>query len=82
MQNIFRNRNPPLVLLNSFDDAILPSEMQKLYATPNTRKRRSNAFGRTDGNNNNNNDMIKEFTTDEPQRDLSTSTENQLFQQN
>lgn len=79
MQNIFRNRNPPLVLFNSFDDPILPPEMQKLYATPNSRKRRSNAYGRNDEYN----IIIKEFTTDKPQRDVSTtSTQNQLLQQN
>lgn len=81
MQNIFRNRNPPLALLNSFnEDPILPPEMQKLYATPNSRKRRSNAYGRMDGNDNKN--IIKMLATDKPQRDLSTSTQNQLLQQN
>lgn len=79
MQNIFRNRNPPLVLFNSIDDPILPPEMQKLYATPNSRKRRSNAYGQNDDYNN----IINErFTTDKPQRDLSTSTQYQLLQQN
>lgn len=81
---MFRNRNPPLVLLNSFnEEPILPAEMQKLYATPNSRKRRSNMFGRNDGNNNNyNKNIVKMLATDKPQRDLSTSTQNQLLQQN
>lgn len=56
--------------------------MQKLYATPNSRKRRSNAYGRNDGNNNNN--INKMFATDKPQRDLSTpaAQQEQLLQHN
>lgn len=77
MQNIFRSRAPSLVLLNSLDDPILPQEIKKLYATPNSRKRRSNAYGRNDDNH-----MNEKITTDTPQRDLSTLNQNQLLQQN
>lgn len=77
MQNILRNRNPPLVLMNSYDDTILPQEIQKLYATPNSRRRRSNAFhGRNDGTK-----LNGEFSTDKPW-DLSKLTQNQMLQQN
>lgn len=75
---MFRNRASPLVLLHSLDDTIIPQEMKKLYATPNSRKRRSNAYRRRD-------DKIinKKFNAFKPQRDVSTfNNQNQLLQQN
>lgn len=76
MQNIIRNRNPPLVLLNSYDDTILPQEIPKLYATPNSRNRRLNAYARNDGTN-----LNSEFAMDKP-RDLSAVQQNQMLPQN
>lgn len=77
LQNIFRSRAPPLVLLNSLDDTIPPPDMKNLYATPNSRKRRSNAYGRTVDNNMNNN-----VPSNTVQRDPSTLSQNQLLQHN
>lgn len=76
MENILRNRNPPLVLLNSNDDTYLPQEIQKFYVTPNSRERRSNAYGEIDDIN-----LNKKLTTGKP-RDLSALMHSQMLRQN